>query len=238
MNTLKNANSFIQKPINALDGPLGHIAEFYFDDQSGNIKYIVVDVVKVFIHKKILIKPELTRINDIDHTLYVEKTSDELKKSPLAHNEKPIIEQRKAHQHEHYDWEIYMGSEVLPSNPKHETYFLIEPKNPDGSFFDPHLRTTRVVNGYTAQFNDGLGGKLLDFIIDTSVWNIHCFMISTQGGEKVCLPWALLKMISFEENKIYFNTIQSGINDYAYLQMQSQEHHNEERHQVNQRQVH
>jgi len=217
MATLDSANSFIEKRIDALDGLIGHISEFYFNDQSGHIKYIVVDEGNVFTHKKILITPELIRINETDQTLHIEMTRKDFKNISYTHNEKPIIDQKKANMHEHYDWEIYMGSEVLLSNPKHETSFLLEPKNPDGSFFDSHLRTTRVVTGYMSQFNDGLNGKIIDFMIDPHKWNIDSFVILSQHGDEIHLPWGLLKSISFDERKINFNTTQDKFYDHVYM---------------------
>jgi hypothetical protein len=67
---------------------------------------------------------------------------------------------------------------------------------------DPHLRSTRMVSGYTAHTYDGAIGRVADFIVDDTVWAIRYIVVATRTwwpGKKVLLPAGWISTIDWSQ---------------------------------------
>ncbi|SHG83956.1 PRC-barrel domain-containing protein [Flavobacterium micromati] len=54
----QSVNSLLGFSINGTDGEIGKVEEFYFDDQTSTVRYIVVKTGGWLSEKKVLISPE------------------------------------------------------------------------------------------------------------------------------------------------------------------------------------
>ncbi len=53
----RNLNSLIGNPVEAMDGEMGKVEEFYFDDQAWIIVYLIVKTGNWLSGRKVLISP-------------------------------------------------------------------------------------------------------------------------------------------------------------------------------------
>jgi sporulation protein YlmC with PRC-barrel domain len=78
----------------------------------------------------------------------------------------------------------------------------------DEKTWDPHLRSTQNVSGYSIQASDGEIGHVKDFIIDNETWAIRYLLIDTQNwlpGKKVLISPHWIERISWNDMKVFIN---------------------------------
>jgi hypothetical protein len=77
--------------LGASDGEIGHVKDFYFDDQNWAIRYVVVDTGSWLAGKQVLISPHA--FGDFHHTakvLRVNLSRKQIEDSPLIETHKPV----------------------------------------------------------------------------------------------------------------------------------------------------
>jgi len=82
--------------------------------------------------------------------------------------------------------------------------------NTDGKAWDPHLRSSSAVRGYTIHANDGEIGHVDDFIIDDETWAICYIIVDTKNlwpGKKVLISPRWVKRISWDESKVFVDLL-------------------------------
>jgi hypothetical protein len=87
---------------------------------------------------------------------------------------------------------------------------------------DPHLRSTRAVQGYEIQATDGAIGCVADFIIDETNWSIRYLVIDTHKwipGKKVLIAPQWIERVSWEQSTVYVDLSKDAIrNSPAYTE--------------------
>jgi hypothetical protein len=149
-------------------GILGHVDEFYFDDRSWNVRYLVLDVGHWLKNRKVLISPVAFRGVDWQNgSLRINATEEQIKKSPDASTDLPVARALEVQIHRHFGWgvtwpESFMGTKDDPA------------AGGEGKNYDPHLRSTRVLTGITLVRGAGeVFGTITDFLIDPESWRIE-----------------------------------------------------------------
>lgn len=67
----------------ATDGPLGHVDDFIVDEETWQVRYLVVDTSNLMGGKWVAIAPaSVTRIEWAEQRVHVSLTQDEIKNSP------------------------------------------------------------------------------------------------------------------------------------------------------------
>ena len=76
----------------APDGDIGHVKDFYFDDQSWTIRYLIVDTGNWLPQRKVLISPfAVTGIESRPHkAVAVRLTKKQIEESPPIEAHKPV----------------------------------------------------------------------------------------------------------------------------------------------------
>lgn len=70
--------------VHAIDGAIGHIADFIVEDESWVIRYLVIDTRNILPGKKVLIAPEWTKnIDWQERKIFIDVTKDKVKNSPV-----------------------------------------------------------------------------------------------------------------------------------------------------------
>ncbi len=105
---LRRAYSVIDTKIHALDGDLGHIDDFYFDDLKWIVRYIIVRTGSWFSEKHVMLSP--SAIRDViweEPAVYVDLTQEQIKKSPDLDLEKPVTREQEMELVKHFQWPSY-----------------------------------------------------------------------------------------------------------------------------------
>lgn len=185
--------------LQAADGAIGSAVDFYFDDASWTVRYLVADTGRWLPGRRVLISPaSLGRPDWAGRSIPVELSRKQIEESPGIEADKPVSRQRETEMARYFHWPAYwseMGAPPLALSAMPARYraeaererTAVEEKPGD-----PHLRSAREVLGYAAQAQDGRVGPLDDFIFEDDNWSIRYLVVDTRnwrpGGEVLVSP--------------------------------------------------
>jgi len=195
--------------LNSLDGEIGKVNEFYFDDQYWTVRYLVADTGNWLTGRKVLISPYgLNGVLKTEKELSVALTKKQIENSPSLDTHKPVSQQFEADYYGYYGWPAYWtGSFMWGDLP-----YVERDRNKWGQFakgakaWDRHLRSTHEVTGYHLQASDGEIGHLDDFVLDDETWAIRYLIVGTKNwwpGKKVLVSPQWIERVSWNESKIF-----------------------------------
>jgi hypothetical protein len=195
---LKNVTHLRDFALRALDGEIGKVDQFYFDDETWAIRYLVVNTGSWLSGRQVLISPFAVGQADWESKqLEVVLTKKQVEGSPDIDTHKPVSRQHEADHLGYYGYPFYWEGRSKPA--------------------DSHLRSTNVVTGYHIEANDGEIGHVEDFIIDTYTWAIRYIEVNTRNwwpGKKVLVSPHWIERVSWNDSKIYVDlsreTIKNG----------------------------
>jgi len=210
--------------LGASDGDIGHLKDFYFDEQIWGIRYLVADTGTWLPGRQVLISPySLGHLDQSGKVLCVNLTRKQIEDSPSIDFHKPVSRQYEEDYHRYYGWPCYwhggglwgMSSVPileLPDNPP-----PVEPATENGLQPGPteaHLRSTQALNGYHLQASDGLIGHICDFMMDAQSWAIRQLVIKTGhrfSGKEVQIPTRKVDRISYLDSTVFVNLTKEAV---------------------------
>jgi uncharacterized protein YrrD len=210
----QNLAHLINWNLDATDGEIGKVEDFYFDDQTWAVRYLVVKTGGWLSGRKVLISPTVVIGNNWDLGLFpVSITKDQVRNSPDINTDKPVSRQHEAELAVYYSWQstwgpgFYQGAAwgVIPSTPVVDPSALNEADGATSAEEDFHLRSAQQVGGYHIHAKDGDIGHIVDFIFDDQSWQISHLLIDTHnwvGGEKIVLAVQHIKEIQWQNSKV------------------------------------
>lgn len=212
----RNVKSLIGFTIGATDGEIGKVDEFYFDDETWTIRYLIVKTGNWLFGRKVLISPAALKEPDWkNETFPVNLTKEQIENSPDIDTDKPVSRQHEVALYNHYSWpyEAQIGTGFyggMGLSGMMESRIPIEDSiaawNADHNTGDPHLRSITEVKGNTIHATDGEIGEVEDFIIDDLTWSIRFLIIDTGKwfpGKKVLISPKWIKEIKWETASVY-----------------------------------
>jgi sporulation protein YlmC with PRC-barrel domain len=203
--------------LNCQDGEIGKVKDFYFDDQTWTIRYLIVDTGNWLSSRQVLISPHsIISMNKEEKYITVNLTKSQIESSPILESDKPVSKQFQEEFHGYYGYPMYatgMGyggvglvSPYVPVEKTDGEKFIN--KIEDENEWDPNLRSTHIVSGYGIQASDDKIGHLDDFIIDTETWEIHYLEIDTNNwlpGRKILISPNWIDHVSWNDSKVFVN---------------------------------
>jgi hypothetical protein len=201
--------------IQATDGELGTVDQFYFDDETWAIRYLTVETGGWFDGREVLISPFfVVRADWQAKRLDVALTKKQVEKSPDINTHQPVSRQQEAAYLGYYGYPFYWGGPYL-WGPAYYPGFLALPEATSteamadkirGESTDSHLRSTGAVTGYHVEATDGEIGHVSGFVIDDEAWAIRYVEVETRNwlpGKKVLVSPAWIERVSWADSKIY-----------------------------------
>jgi len=106
--------------LNSLDGEIGKVSEFYFDDQHWTIRYLVAETGTWLADRQVLISPyALGAVNNEERNIAVDLTKKQIEASPSLDNDKPVSHQFEQAYYGHYlypmYWVAHTVGEIIPT---------------------------------------------------------------------------------------------------------------------------
>ena len=197
-------NSLLGYRMAAIDGRIGKVEDFYFDDQVWIIVYLIVKTGSWLSGRKVLISP-VALIIGADHyeTFPVTLTREQIVNGPDIHMDEP--------------------------SPANVTQAGSEDAGAGGG---PHLRSTNAITDYHIETADGELGHLRDIIIDDETWHIRSLVIEMQNcleGKQVILPLDHVKEVRWSMSKMLVDLTSDQLkgspefreSDYSYPEAES-----------------
>ncbi len=203
--------------IHAADGDIGRVEEFYFDDQTWLVRYLVVRAGGLLLNREVLIVPGFIKEADRDvQILYTDLTKEQVKNSPGIETDRPVADQQEIEYYSYYGMNPYWGSgwEVAGAPAFAGVYPAVyelgtephESEAPREERGDPHLRSTKEVLGYHIHAADEEVGHVEDFVVDDEEWAIRYIVVDTRNwlpGKKVLLSPRWISRINWAEGKVH-----------------------------------
>lgn len=224
---LSKAKTLKNYKLNSLDGEIGKVREFYFDDQHWTIRYLVADTGNWLTGRQVLISPNsLGSISNEEGYITINLTKDQIEKSPSLDSDKPVSRQFQEKFYGHFNLPRYWGGAQLGGfgtqiEGAFVPYHLIENDKKkliestlSENEWDPNLRSTQHVSGYDIQAIDGKIGHVYDFILDDETWEIRYLIIDTQNwlpGKKILVSPQWIERVSWDESKVFVNLLREDI---------------------------
>jgi uncharacterized protein YrrD len=194
----------------ATDGDVGKVDDFFFDDKTWTVRYLVVDTGGWLEGRKVLLIPAvLGEPKWEDRSFPVNITRDQVRHSPDVDLAKPVHRQHEIELHEYYSWVPYWdsGVEGLMVPPIAVAPIVKEKgrKKKKKEPGDPHLRSAREVIGYHIRAKDGEIGHVDEFIMEDALWVIRYLVVDTRNwlpGRKVLISPHWVDRLSWEEARV------------------------------------
>jgi sporulation protein YlmC with PRC-barrel domain len=181
--------------LGASDGEIGHVKDFYFDDQDGAVRYLVVDTGTWLPGRQVLISPHaFGRLHQAGKLLSVSLTRKQIENSPSIESHKPAPRQYEEEYYRYFGWPFYWRGDAVRG--------------------DANLRSTQTVNGYRIEASDGTIGHVCDLMMDDTNWAIGQLIIKTGhwlSGREVQIPTNKVDRISYEESTVFVNLSREAI---------------------------
>jgi hypothetical protein len=215
---LRSIKQICGDKLGASDGEIGHVKDFYFDDQSWAVRYVVADTGSWLPGRKVLISPHaFGSLQQAGKLLLVNLTRKQIEGSPSIDLHKPVSRQYEEEYYQYYGWPSYWqgsglwGMSSVPGLELPAPPLPVAPVSAHGrsrESADAHLRSTQAVNGYHLQASDGTIGHICDFMMDAQTWAIRQLVIKTGhrfSGKEVEIATDQIDRISYEESKVFVN---------------------------------
>lgn len=206
--------------IEAIDGRIGQVSDFLFDDLTWKIRWMVVDTGTWLTGRKVLIHPSAISEPDYAHeSVSLRLTRGQVKGSPDIRTDQPVSRQMEDNLYGYYGWDplwgngnyfgsypYTMGSPLVPMA-RSGGGDLLE-ANQRGSALDsgdPHLRSIHAVTGYHVHATDGAIGHVENFLIDDADWGIRYLVVDTKNwwaGKHVLISPYAVRKISWLDHEV------------------------------------
>jgi uncharacterized protein YrrD len=207
---LRSTKEILGYGIQAIDGRIGKAQDFYFDDQSWTIRYVVVDTGGWLAGRQVLISPASVEEPDWSSGLMpVRLTRQTIEKSPPIESDMPVSIQEEEKMVAYYEWPFYWGplapvgmGKAIPIH--HKSVDVGRTGTSESG--DQHLRSTSEVIGYGVQSLDNEIGHVEDLLASTDDWTIHLIVLDTGNwlsGKKVVVLPDLIQGVEWDTRKVY-----------------------------------
>ena len=212
----KKINDLIGYRLAARDGEVGHLKDFYFDDQSWTVRYLIADTGNWLARRKVLISPfAVIGFQSEPHkSIAVKMTKKQIEDSPPIEAHKPVSRQYEEKFSQYYGWPYYWPGPLLWGPIPHPGLYIPEappaqpPREPVSSSEDSHLRSVCEVIGHEIQALNDHFGHVENFILDDLFWTIRYMVVDTRNwwpGKKVLLSPEWISWVSWPEARVYID---------------------------------
>ena len=175
--------------IQAQDGEIGKVNDFYFDDHEWVVRHLIDKTGFGLLGKQTLITPDVIEMIDLDERrLTISLIREQVENSPSRSEEKPLARDMAKKVAD----DNLFRRQVSGDQSGDETSFAValsaQPKIipfkremrqdlvPDG----PNLHSSNDVMGYQISTNNGQLGHIVDMMIDDETWAIQYLVVGSK----------------------------------------------------------
>lgn len=221
---LENTKELLGNTLAALDGDIGHVRDFYFDDNIWVIRYAIADTGPWLTGRLVLLSPHAFGKLDLDKkTLHINLRKMQIQDSPSIESHKPVSRQFEVEYYRYYGWPAYWAGDAMwgmggfpvlvpPLKDEIETQRIYYHRD------DKHLQSAVEVTGYPIEALDGKIGHVRGFLVDIRSWAIRELVVEAghwYSGKEIRIPIDKVARISFNESKVIVNLTKADIEKTA-----------------------
>lgn len=146
---LRSSTELARYDVEATDGAIGNVRDFYFDDRTWHIRHMVIDL-SGFLNNDLLISPQdIATLKFPEEVIVLDLDKAEVASRPEAGSAPPVSRQRQ-------------DSSGQPQ-----------------ASHDPHLRSANTMAAYRVATTDGELGHVHGLMIETTTWTIRYLIVDT-----------------------------------------------------------
>lgn len=223
---LRSVKDLEQCTVAATDGLVGKVQDFYFDDESWAVRYLVVDSGAWLSNRKVLISPYSIAEWDWQGTvLPVAITREQVKHSPAIDTDKPVSRQHERDYYGYYGYPYYWGGSglwgdaalpgMMVGGVPHQD-LPSEREAERQEHVNPHLRSCNAVSRYYLHASDGELGHVQGYLIDQHSWAIRFLVVNTSNwwlGHEVLVAVEWIKSISWLDSTVTTDLSRQAVKD-------------------------
>ena len=228
---LRSIKQLYGDKLGAVDGDIGQVRDFYFDDQKWTIRFLVADTGSWLPGRQVLLSPySLGRLDQAERVLRVNLTRKQIEDSPSIASHKPVSRQYEEEYYRYYGWPGYWqgdglwGMSGFPNLVPQGPLLASGPTTATGpqlKLTEARLRSAQAVAGYHVRTGDDMLGHVSDFMMDAESWEIGQLVIKTGhrfSGNDVLIPTKRVDRISYEESTVFVHaTVTEGCSDARWV---------------------
>lgn len=225
---LQDIKQFYGIKLGAIDGEIGHVKDFYFDDKSWALRYVVADTGSWLSGREVLLSPHafspeaLGRFDPATKVLPVYLTKLQIENSPPIESHQPVSRQYEELYYTYYGWPTYWGDgaimlgagvPMVPAEP-----VAVSPgnhlHNGHNQRNDRHLQSTKSLTGFRIHATDGEIGSVTGFMVHGHRWAIGELIVETghwYAGKTILLLTKNVSRISYEDSCVFVNLTKDDI---------------------------
>lgn len=225
---LRSFKQLYRDKLGASDGEIGHVKDFYFDDQSWVVRYLVADTGTWLPGRQVLIAPHaFGGFHQAGKVLGVNLTRKQIEDSPSIELHKPVSRQYETEYYRYFGWPYYWqgdglwgmsGIPILELPPKTAPGERNAASDLDLERADAHLRSAQAVNGYHISTGGEIIGHVCDFMMDDKTWAISQLVIKIGHrftGKEVQIPVSQVDRISYDDSTVFVNLTRAAMEQLA-----------------------
>lgn len=194
---LQNAAELYGHRIAGTDGDIGQVTDLYFDDNSWAVRYLMVETGDWLGGRKVLISPQAFGQSDpAVKCLRVGLTRKQVESSPVLAPDSAVTRDYEILCNRHYDWPDYWEGRSEPAPA------------------ESHVRSTKVVTGYSIEAEDGLIGTVSGFMVNDASWAIRRIVVGTGSwnvGKEVEVPVGKVESIQHGRSTIFMKLTKTEV---------------------------
>jgi hypothetical protein len=215
---LRNLKDLEHLSIAAIDGIVGRVRDFYFDDDAWVIRYFIVETNDKSPHRRVLISPiAVGRPDYIQKVLPVSITQKQVEASPDIDIDRPVSRQQEAGYLGYFGYGAYWGGGGLWGAGMYPDILQggLQPTTTHDDD-DPHLRSVNAVMRYYVHAEDGDIGHIDGFLVDERSWAIRYLIINTSNwwlGHPVIIAPEWIDHVDWAESTVYVDLSRQAIKD-------------------------
>jgi len=207
------AHKVIGASVRGVDGDVGTLGDFHFEENRWTVRYLLVDTGTWFSGKRVLISPMSVPDGWGRQGVRLSLTKDQVWNSPEI-SEGELSREGEIQVLTYYGYPDYWGAASVWGNFDSPTALLAQAtvvKAPATQKYgiDPearHLRSVKKSTGYHLHARDGEIGHVDDFLIGQESWRIRYLLIDTSnwiGGRSVIVSPEAVERIDKDSGLLY-----------------------------------
>jgi hypothetical protein len=222
---LQNIKDLYGYKLAALDGEIGQVKDFYFDDKIWVVRYVVADTGPWLTGRLVLLSPHaFGTLEPREKTLRVGLDKKRIENSPSIESHRPVSRQYEEEYFHYYGWPTYWSGGGMWGGGGYPT--ILPPYQDEPQILgrssrrsdDKHLQSAQSVTGYHVQAVDGTMGHVSGFVVDARSWAIRELSVETghwYAGREILISTDAVERIGYDESKVFVSLTQTEIRQAA-----------------------
>jgi len=218
---LRNLTTLYGYKLAASDGDIGRVKDFYFDDKTWVIRYLVADTGLWLAGRLVLLAPHaFGRFDEVEgKVMLINLTRQQIESSPSIESHKPVSRQYEVEYYRYYGWPAYWNGGAMwglggypvvlpPSRDELKAHQQYHHRD------DKHLRSAHAITGYHIQTVDGTIGHVSGLIVDDRSWAIRKLVVESghwYSGKEILITPNKIERISYEDSKVFVSLTKKDI---------------------------